>query len=150
MKSAITEKTLFLWQVADKYSQTCRWTFLKGVLAIRSMFPASLAACRVREGCFLRNIPRHSCGGTEMQRVLPAALDIAARLGGPGICTKRKGLSDRWHSSQQAEPALSPAAVCGAHSLQRPDNEMLSCVWQSSKKVRLWYKMSELQKYLGR
>lgn len=99
--------------VVNKYSQTCRWTFLKGVLAIRSVFPASLAACRIRGGCFLRNSPRHSCGGTEMQRVLPAAFHISASPCQPAICTKWKGLSDRWHIHQQAEPNLSSVAVHG-------------------------------------
>lgn len=59
-----------LIKVVSKCTQTCRQTFLEGVLAVRSTFSASLSACYVREGCFLRSCPRHSCGGTEMLRVL--------------------------------------------------------------------------------
>lgn len=116
-----------LIKVVNKYTQTCRQTFLEGVLAVRSTFPAPSAACSVRAGCFLRSSPRHSCGGTEMQRLLPAALNIAARLGRPGMCTKRKGLSDRWRISQQAEPNLCSVAVEGAQNLHKPDSEMHSC-----------------------
>lgn len=59
-----------LIKVVNKCTQTCRWTFLEGVLAVRSTFSASSAAFYVRAGCFLRICPRHSCGGTEMLRVL--------------------------------------------------------------------------------
>lgn len=93
-------------KVINKNTQTCRWKFLVVVLAFRNTFSASSAACMVKVKSFLRSSPRHSCGGTEMQKVLHAMLSVAAWMDWSGIYTKRKGFSDRWHISQQAEPNL--------------------------------------------
>lgn len=77
MKSTISEEALLLSQTDQSSKQIHPDLQTNISRGCAGTFPASSAACRVRAGCFPRSSPRHSCGGTEIQRVLLAALNVA-------------------------------------------------------------------------
>lgn len=109
-----------LIKAVNKYTQTCRRTFLGGVLA-HSPLPRPPAGLE-------QDVSRGAAPDIPVGELKYREFSLlrSTLLGRPGICTKRKGLSDRWGISQQAEPNLFSVAVKGAQNLHKPDSEMHS------------------------